>query len=250
MTDWRSWLRIFRAALVFLTTLPLPYPQQFDALERRRTVYCYPLVGLVIGLLLWLLLLLVPANLLGAALLLLAWTGLTGALHLDGLADCADAWIGGLGDRERTLRILKDPTSGPIAIVVLIFLLLIKLAALVQLLAAGAGAALVIIPVIARLTPLALLASLPYVRGSGIGTGLELVDEDRRYAQLAIIVVLFLSLITNGWSGLGLITVAALTVLLVARMSKKRLGGFTGDVAGALIELTECALLVTAALLI
>jgi adenosylcobinamide-GDP ribazoletransferase len=52
-----------------------------------------------------------------AALLLAVWVLLTGGLHLDGLADTADAWIGGQGDRDRTLAIMKDPRSGPIAIV-------------------------------------------------------------------------------------------------------------------------------------
>lgn len=49
---------------------------------------------------------------------------ITGGLHLDGLADTADAWVGGQGDRDRTLAIMKDPRSGPIAIAVIVLLLL------------------------------------------------------------------------------------------------------------------------------
>ncbi len=48
-----------------------------------------------------------------AVLVLAVWVGLTGALHLDGLADSADAWLGGYGDRARTLAIMKDPYCGP-----------------------------------------------------------------------------------------------------------------------------------------
>jgi adenosylcobinamide-GDP ribazoletransferase len=65
-----------------------------------------------------------------AALLLTVWVLLSGGLHLDGLADSADAWLGGFGDRERTLTIMKDPRSGPIAVVVLVLVLLLKFCAL------------------------------------------------------------------------------------------------------------------------
>ena len=71
-------------------------------------------------------------------MLLAVWVLLTGALHLDGVADCADAWVGGFGDREKTFQILKDPRSGPIAVVVLVLVLLVKWAALEVLLGSEA----------------------------------------------------------------------------------------------------------------
>ena len=74
--------------------------------------------------------------LLQAALLLALWVALTGALHLDGLADSADAWLGGFGDPARTLEIMKDPRSGPVAVVVLVLLLLLKFSALLVVLQA------------------------------------------------------------------------------------------------------------------
>ena len=86
--------------------------------------------------------------LLHAALLLTAWVLLSGGLHLDGLADSADAWLGGFGDRERTLTIMKDPRSGPIAVVTLGLVLLLKFTALVALIEQHNGAALILAPLI------------------------------------------------------------------------------------------------------
>jgi adenosylcobinamide-GDP ribazoletransferase len=105
-------------ALQFLTRLPIslagmPAPQQIG-----RSLLWYPVVGLLLGL--WLVGL---QQLLGdtplplqTALLLAVWVGSTGGLHLDGLADTADAWVGGFGDRQRSLEIMQDPRSGPIAV--------------------------------------------------------------------------------------------------------------------------------------
>ncbi|WP_372867942.1 adenosylcobinamide-GDP ribazoletransferase, partial [Pseudomonas sp.] len=119
-------------ALQFLTRLPVRLAAMPSAQETGRSLLWYPVVGLLIGLLLLgvhYLLGDAPA-LLQAALLLVIWVGLSGGLHLDGLADSADAWAGGFGDRERTLAIMKDPRSGPMAVVVLVLLLLLKFVAL------------------------------------------------------------------------------------------------------------------------
>ena len=111
----------FWIALQFLSSLPIRLSGMPKPQELGRSLLFYPLVGLLFGLLLW------GANallagaplMLHAALLLTLWVLLSGGLHLDGLADSADAWLGGFGDRERTLTIMKDPRSGPIAVVTL-----------------------------------------------------------------------------------------------------------------------------------
>ncbi|MCO2182521.1 adenosylcobinamide-GDP ribazoletransferase, partial [Pseudomonas aeruginosa] len=128
----REALRSLLVALQFLTRLPvrlsaMPTPEQFG-----RAVLCYPLVGVLIGVVLYAAARSLDGTplLLQAALLLSLWVALSGALHLDGLADMADAWVGGLGDRERTLAIMKDPRSGPVAVVVLVLVLLLKFSAL------------------------------------------------------------------------------------------------------------------------
>ena len=236
-------MNALRLALAFLTTLPVGRLPESSDRELGRSLLAYPLVGLLLGLILW-----VSAQLLDAAhpalqaaLLLALWVGLTGALHLDGLADSADAWMGGLGDRERTLRILHDPTSGPIAIVALVLLLLLKWAALLAL--AGEGAALLIAPVLARSAALALMLGTPYARESGLGARLLQHAPRRRLRQLLMAVVL------------AALVLAPLALLLVAvlgwalrRACMTRIGGFTGDIAGALIETAELTVLLAFAL--
>ncbi len=236
-------------ALQFLTRLPvrlagMPAPEAIG-----RSLACYPLVGLGLGALLWLAaVLLAGAPLpLQAALLLTLWVALTGALHLDGLADTADAWVGGFGDRERTLAIMKDPRSGPIAVAVLVLLLLLKFAALLALLEAGEAHALLATLLLGRAALPALFLTTAYVRPGGLGQALA-EHLPRRAVKGALLASGVLVVLIGGWQGMLALVVAALVFWLVRRALLRRLGGTTGDTAGALLELTECAVLVAWAL--
>src|SRR5215831_21347953 len=101
----RVLLRPALIALQFLTCLPIRLQSPPAGRELGLSLLWYPAVGLLLGVLLWIAATLVrpisPA--LAAALILTLWVACTGALHLDGLADTADAWVGGRSDRERTL---------------------------------------------------------------------------------------------------------------------------------------------------
>ncbi|MGV8844720.1 MAG: adenosylcobinamide-GDP ribazoletransferase [Pseudomonas sp.] len=238
-------------ALQFLTRLPVrlagvPTPQQ-----QGRSLLWYPLVGLLIGGLLSLshwLLGATPASL-QAALLLTLWVGLSGGLHLDGLADSADAWAGGYGDRERSLAIMQDPRSGPIAVVLLVLVLLLKYAALVSLLEAQlslAPLALLLVPMLGRAGLLALFLTTAYVRPGGLGQMLA-TYLPRIGARRVLLLSVCGSLLLGGAGLLALLLAAGLFILL-RRLMLKRLGGTTGDTAGALVELLECALLLGLAL--
>ena len=117
-------LRPFLVALQFLTRLPIHLPETPDECEIGQSLLYYPLVGLLLGLILAALAWAIwdSSSMLHAALLA-AWVLMTGALHLDGFADSADAWVGGQGSCERTLAIMKDPYCGPAGAVALILLL-------------------------------------------------------------------------------------------------------------------------------
>lgn len=131
----------------------------------------YPLVGLLIGLILFglsILLVKVPIILV-ATIILVIWIWLTGGLHLDGLADTADAWVGGFGDRERTLKIMKDPSCGPIGVLSLVIVCLMKFSALYVLLEQRLSAFLILIPMLGRSVPLFLFLTTRYVRANGLG---------------------------------------------------------------------------------
>ncbi len=239
----------FLIALQFLTCLPvrlrgMPEPQQIG-----RSLLYYPLVGLLLGGMLFLLDMALgnAAPPLKAALLLAAWVWLTGALHLDGLADSADAWLGGFGDRERTLAIMKDPCSGPVAVAVLVLVLLLKFVALWTLLAQGNQWVLLAVPLVGRSVMLGLFLTTPYVRPGGLGQALaEHMPRSEARVVLGLIVLGGVLMGAGGWVALA---VAAGVGVLVRRALVQRLGGTTGDTAGALLELVECAVLVGLALL-
>ncbi|BAN47562.1 adenosylcobinamide-GDP ribazoletransferase [Metapseudomonas resinovorans] len=235
-------------ALQFLTRLPvrlagMPEPQQVG-----RSLLFYPMVGLLIGLLLlgaaWLLQ--GHPVLLSAALLLVLWVGLSGGLHLDGLADTADAWVGGYGDLERTLAIMKDPRSGPIAVVVLVLVLLLKFAALVALLDAGQLLPLLLAPWLARgMLPLLFLTT-PYVRAGGLGQALA--DHLPRRELPLWLAIQGAAMLLLGWPAWVALTVAMVLFAWLRGRFLQRLGGTTGDTAGAMVELVEMAVLVAVAL--
>lgn len=232
-------------AIGFLTRLPVP-PRVFDDEHAQaNSLAWYPAIGLLIGLLLcvlsWLLHGVPP--LLSAALVLAVWVVLTGALHLDGLADSADAWVGGLGDRERTLTIMKDPRSGPIGVVALVLVLLLKFAALASL-PTSHSYALLLAPVLARASLTALFLVMPYVRSGGLGT--KLVEAPRNACVIAILLSALLCFVF-GLHGLLALICAALVFWLWRRACMHRLGGFTGDTAGALAEMIEAVVLVVLA---
>ncbi len=233
-------------ALQFLTRLPVPSGLHYSHEALGWSVVFYPLVGLLIGGLLWLMRVALGETgpLLASALLLTAWVAVTGGLHLDGRADCADAWVGGQGDREKSLRIMKDPCSGPIAVATLVLLLLLKFAALVELAGRSSGTALLWAPVLGRSLPPLLLLTTPYVRQGGLGSSLA-ANLPRFPALLSASFALLCALIALGsWPVLACLLAG---LWLRARMLE-RLGGCTGDTLGAGVEIVEAVVLAAAAL--
>lgn len=244
-------MRAALAAIGFLTRIPVPARVFADAAAQRRALVWYPLAGAFIGALLcalaWALQTRPP--LVSAALLLIAWTALTGALHLDGLADMADAWVGGMRadpqqSRERTLEIMKDPRSGPLAVVAVTLVVLLKFAALASL-PAPAWAALALAPLLARAALTLAFVTTPYVRKAGLGAALVAAP---RAACIAALVVSAALCALAGWRGALALAAALLVFALWRRACLRRLQGMTGDTCGALTELTEAAVLTALAL--
>lgn len=240
----------FWIALQFLSSLPVRLPGMPAPQELGRSLLFYPLVGLLFGGILWGLnwLMLGAPLLLHAALLLTVWVLLSGALHLDGLADSADAWLGGFGDRERTLTIMKDPRSGPMAVVTLVLVLLLKFAALLALIEQQHALALIIVPLLGRSALLGLFLTTPYVRAGGLGQALA--DHLPRSAGKQVLAVSGLAcVLIAGLSGFFAVVLAVALFAWLRRVMLRRLGGTTGDTAGALLELLEVAMLVGLALI-
>jgi adenosylcobinamide-GDP ribazoletransferase len=242
-------LRPFLIALQFLTRFPLHLSGMPEERDIGRSLIYYPLVGLLLGLLLagldWLLG--GTGTMLAAAVLLAAWVLASGALHLDGLADSADAWVGGLGDRDRTLAIMKDPYCGPMGVVALLLILLVKFAALEELVANGDWMVLVLAPLLGRTALPALFLTTPYVRPGGLGDVLARCLP-RRAAIVVVLTVLLGLPAFLGWSALLPLAAAIAAFAGLRAMMLSRLGGTTGDTAGAMVEIVETVVLLAAAL--
>ena len=171
-----------------------------------------------------------------------AWALATGAIHLDGLADSADA-LGG-GDRERRLAIMRDSQIGSFGALALVLVVVLKITLVAAVLARGHHLWLIAIPAVARAASSALSAALPYAREDG--TGAALVSGGRRAERLAVAIAtaLVVALACARLRGLLAVVAVLLVAVVVGRLAQRRLGGVTGDVLGATIELAECAALV------
>lgn len=243
----REW-RALACAMQFLTRIPLATRTLFDNKDYANSLAWYPVIGLVLGGLVWLsgaALAEFSSASLAAALVLGVWVLLTGALHLDGVADCADAWVGGFGDREKTFQILKDPRSGPIAVVVLVLVLLIKWAALEVLLGSEHWSIIWLIPLLARGAMPYIFWRLDYASASGLGSALvEGLSRQRILISLLFVAVIAVLSLTAQLDILLLFVVVSLLIYLWwKRASYQKLGGFNGDCAGALVEFLELGLL-------
>lgn len=240
-----------RTALQFLTIFPVGRVAVEDKTTTGLSLLYYPLVGLLLGFVLAVFAWFAQSALaihsvqlfLLAALVLTAWVVMTGALHLDGLADCADAWMGGLGSKVRTLALMKDPTSGPVAVTVMSLLLLIKFCALLALLGHASLWLLLIAPFVARLAVLVLLLMTPYVRPQGLG---EVLSQHfpRQEALLVVAVAAVIFLLVNFSAAVAVLVSAGLVLLVLRAMMMSRLKGCTGDTLGATVEIIEVVSLV------
>lgn len=243
-------MRALALALQLLTRLPVPGPSRAPSPEELgQSVALFPVVGLLLGTVLaggsaalwWA----DPGVL--AALALTAWALVTGGLHLDGLADLADAWIGGQGDRDRTLALMKDPHSGPMALMAVALVLLSKFAALQALLAHGSWMALLLAPVLGRAAIVALLLTTPYVRPQGLGAPYA-SHLPRWSCGLLVLLSAAAAPVFLGWPGVAALAALCLTLIGLRRALLARLGGVTGDTLGAGCELGETLVLLVVAL--
>lgn len=239
----------FWLALQFLTRIPVAPIAELEAPVLGRSVLFYPLVGLIIGGILFFCAYLLsgfPNAQLQAALLVLIWVLLTGGLHLDGLADCADAWAGGLGSRQRSLEIMQDSCAGPAAVLSLIFIVLLKWLSLIPIIEMQFWPLLFAAPVLGRSAILGLMLTTPYVREQGLGA--TIVQQLPRNMTVA---VLFLVLgLVMCWVHIPVLLSVLLVWWLLRNLACKRLGGVTGDVYGASVEVVEVAVLATGSLYI
>jgi adenosylcobinamide-GDP ribazoletransferase len=234
-------LRPLWCALGFLTRAWLP-PITYSDTEVARSAGYFSWVGALLAGLLWALArALTPFGERIAALGVVAlWAYATGGLHLDGLADAVDGASGGRGQRERSLEIMRDGRIGPHGALALVLLVLCKWVALERVLAQG-GLDWLLAPVAARFSCTLLLASFPYARQSGLGSSFA----GRVGARELMLGALPLAggVLIGGLELWLSVLVGVVAALLWARRFQRLLGGLTGDVYGACVELCEACVL-------
>jgi adenosylcobinamide-GDP ribazoletransferase len=233
-----------KVALAFLTRLPAAPEPIIDGSSLAASVVMFPIVGALIGLggggayalVFWLG---VPP--LPAAVVALATTiWLTGALHEDGLADVADGFGG--GTLEDKLRIMRDPRIGSYGALALILDLLARAGALAAL--AGpwtVAAALVVAGAVSRAALPPVMAMLPYARTDGLAAAAGRPHPLR--AAAAVLIAALIAVALLGKTAAPALLAGAGAGFAVAWLARRRIGGHTGDVLGALQQLTEVGVL-------
>jgi adenosylcobinamide-GDP ribazoletransferase len=240
-----STLRAAAAAVGFLTRIPVGR-LRIEAEDVGRGTLFFPLVGAGVGALVGSVAESLDGVLgafLAAGVAVACEAALTGAIHLDALADFADGL--GAGSRERALEVMRDPSTGAFGALALGLDLLLKVGA-VSLLVAEGNAVLALLAAVAigRGAPLA-LASLPYAR-PGQGSGRALTDAPAWPRAGGLVVAGAIAAVALGWDALPIAGGAAAGVFVVGSIAQRRLGGVTGDVLGAGAELATLGALLAA----
>jgi adenosylcobinamide-GDP ribazoletransferase len=243
-------MKQLKLALSFLTVIPIRITETLQTGDLGRAGAWFPAVGLLIGLLLigarfgldWAFINSQSpdplARLLVAILLVALWAGLTGGLHLDGLADCCDGMLASVS-RERRLEIMKDPRLGTFGGAGLILHLLIKVSALAML-PDAAVVPLLLAPALARWLIL-IAARQPMARPGGLGAEFAVGVTWRTFLNAALIPLAIIA--AGGLRAVVAVVIAHLVALAAIRVARARLGGVTGDVLGLTVELCEAVVL-------
>ena len=234
-------------AIRYLTILPLP--GHGDGLVRPdrlgRAAPWFPVAGLALGSVLVAVDTLathVFVPLLSAVLTVSAWKLLTGGLHLDGVADCLDGLMG--RDREHRLAIMRDSRVGTFGAAGLALLLLGEIAGLAEIPPPVRWRVLLAAPTIARAAPPALARLLVPARAEGQGAAF-MATVGGLAAPLAVAVALIAAVATLGSAGLAAAALSLLAAAGSAWFVARRIGGVTGDVLGAAVEVAELTVILT-----
>lgn len=231
-----------RSALSFLTCFGRPAPP-----EARALPY-FPVVGLGVGAglgALWWVAVAGWGRLVGAAIVVVADVVVTGALHLDGVADAADGLVPHLPTRRR-LEAMSDPAVGAFGVVALASVLLVRFASLASM--RPSPLLLGSLWAMSRGLMATAAGSLRHARPGG-GLGSAFAGPGARPVAAAVVTLALSGAAATAWqpeSGVIVLTVAALAGVGVVRLGVRRVGGVTGDVLGACGVVAETAGLLAA----
>lgn len=241
-------MKNFFSAVSFLTVFSAPAKYESEPSDLAESVYHFMVVGGAIGIVLALiditLLSFLPAWV-SAAIAVILMSAVSGGLHMDGLADSADAFLSGAG-KERALEIMKDSACGPMGVLAMLAVFTLKVVSIASILADARWMALLAAPLAGRCAMVVALSIMPYVRKSdGLGTAFD-PGRNQARAWWAVIALFGACLFMFGSSGFWVAAGATAAAALGMVYCERKLEGMTGDTYGALCEITEAATLVFA----
>jgi len=234
----------FLFALQFLTLIPVRIKNINPQKVSLSLVY-FPIVGLLLGLVLagvyYLLQIFGLAPLSTDIILVVLLIILTGGLHLDGLADTADAFCSGK-DKEGMLKIMRDSHAGVMGVLGLTSVILLKIAFLYSISATTKLTALLLMCLLSRWSQVSAMFFFPYARTEGKAR-IFMQQINFRIFIFSTFIALVCSLAVWELKGLMLMLTVGLVTYLMARFINSRIQGLTGDTLGAIGELTELFIL-------
>lgn len=242
-------MRDFITGLQFLTTIRLWPETEWSSERFGRSVRYFPLIGAVLGAVIagsyllfsaW-----IPEHL-TVALLIIGNILLTGALLCDGFMDTMDGVLSGRSP-ERMLEIMKDSRVGANGVMAFVCLILLKWSILLDFPVQFLPATLFAAPIIGRVAMVVTITSLPYARPQGIGKAFAdfCGDHTRTFALITGFGIISLL----GWQAIIASIASGLAGMWFARFASNRVGGVTGDIYGAVTEITECCFFAVALIL-
>jgi adenosylcobinamide-GDP ribazoletransferase len=237
-----------RLAAGFLTIIPVVAERPSAGEEVGASLGWFPAVGFAIGAGLACadyLLGFVCRPPLRAGIVVMALAIVTGAIHLDGLADTADA-LGAGHDRARALAIMRDSRIGSFGALALFLVLALKILAIAGATGSERRAALYFAPGLARWTMVALAHRLHYLRDQGTGAALLARDGGRNF-NLASLIAVVAAIPAVGSHALRAYAAAVAVTILLGAFYRRWIGGVTGDMIGAGGEIVETAVLIALA---
>ena len=236
---------------MFFTRLPLPdrLSSAIDPEKRLSdAVIMFPVAGIVIGstiALAWTVANTLLPPLPSAALAIVAGLLITGALHEDGLADCADG-LGATSDRQRALEIMRDSTVGSYGALALTSSFILRVFALASLTVLSGAVALLIAHTVSRSAISLAMRFSVYARPEGLGRSASGEMEDRDF--FTCIAIAAAIAIVLGWIAGVLAAICGFGIAWIfLSYLNHRIGGYTGDGLGAMQQLSEILVLLVLA---
>jgi adenosylcobinamide-GDP ribazoletransferase len=238
-------------AIQFLTRIPININIETKENSFAESVVWFPIAGLLIGafnaLVYWLFSMVLP-GILPIVFAVLANVCITGALHVDGLADTCDG-IFSARKKERMLEIMKDSRIGTNGALAIIFDVFIRVAILTSIPSGRIGWVVLTAPIASKsLLPFIMKLSV-YARAEGGMGGLFLGKQSWSRTLIAFIIGMLITWTTLGFVGLAAFAGAMLAILLFRSHIYSKIQGMTGDTVGASNEIAEVVFLLTAAII-